>query len=518
MAEYVHGSNGYYTPTSPDWDTSPLNDGIPTLASPRSAPPTPFHANPAIPRHPTKYTIVRTFEFRLVILPHHLRKHQPEPVLQSRLVVLPCHLRKHQSEKTREMPSIREDEGKRFAAHQNRADIVEELIKPRPHARLDEEWIQARLINDATTRTFKRMAHRVLMQMDFNIINAVALGTLPQEIRGELELLFTNDYVNLGNNVPGVYVNYVTDKDGIPPTKADTIGILSIMREYIEGSEDLIEQVDAQFSGKSGEWRYASTVASQQAQLRFIEGIETRLDLAQGSDTQESISTAAESITDAPKPPSDTESGADAPDPQSDAAASSQAPEMVDAMELPILCGISEVGFSITPYRRIRQHQNHSSSNDIMNLFEAAAKYLFGNRYGIEGYVVARIVDPTLVSLSEVLVSRLACAYTDFGGGFNGKLAGLNVQGLNNLPIIQKQIKEQDEKAREFLRKAREQFNPNWIKEIEDLCRIPDEDEDDLAGGEIEEDEPAGGEIEEDKDEPAGALAGAPAAGENAEA
>ncbi|KFY83496.1 hypothetical protein V498_08031, partial [Pseudogymnoascus sp. VKM F-4517 (FW-2822)] len=124
------------------------------------------------------------------------------------------------------MPSIREDEGKRFAGHQTRSDIVEELIKPRPHARLDEEWIQARLINDATTRMFKRKAHGVLMQMDFNVINAVALGTLPQEARGELEIYFNNDTINQGDRTPAVYVMYIVDENGLPPTKADTIEIL----------------------------------------------------------------------------------------------------------------------------------------------------------------------------------------------------------------------------------------------------------------------------------------------------
>lgn len=48
-----------------------------------------------------------------------------------------------------------------------------------------------------------------------------------------------------------------------------------------------------------------------------------------------------------------------------------------------------------------------------------------------------------LVTFSKLLLGKFAfeCSYTDWGGGFNGKLAGLSVQRLNNLPTIQADTK-----------------------------------------------------------------------------
>lgn len=186
------------------------------------------------------------------------------------------------------MPSIREAEGQRYAAPDCRGQLVKALIlTPGPFgdARLDDEMFSSRLTNEATSRTFKAMVLKVLLQMNFDVIRAIALGTLPQEIRGALETYFTNDYVNVGNEVPAIYVNYIVNKDGIPPTQADIIEILVTMRKYLgKGSRNLAKQIDTQFGESKEAWRYASTLGSQQAQVRFIEGMEKRLHLTEGSD------------------------------------------------------------------------------------------------------------------------------------------------------------------------------------------------------------------------------------------
>ncbi|OBT50618.1 hypothetical protein VE04_09562, partial [Pseudogymnoascus sp. 24MN13] len=156
------------------------------------------------------------------------------------------------------MPSIRESEGDRYSAPRCRADLVEALvITPGPFddTRIDDEMFDTRQANDATTRTFKSTILRVLMQVNFLVIRGLALGNLPEEARTTLDASFTNDYINLGDNVPGVYVNYIVDENGIAPTKADIIEILAVMREYLgDDSEVLAEQVDAQFGGSRKEW------------------------------------------------------------------------------------------------------------------------------------------------------------------------------------------------------------------------------------------------------------------------
>ncbi|KFY98885.1 hypothetical protein V500_01519 [Pseudogymnoascus sp. VKM F-4518 (FW-2643)] len=443
------------------------------------------------------------------------------------------------------MPSIREKEADRYTGHHTRAELVDALVlTPSPflQPRLDDEMFLSRLSNEATSRSFMTMVLKVLMQMNFDVISALALGTLPQEARGALNTHFANDKLNHGDKSPAVYAMFIVDENGMPPTKADVIEILSVMGEYIgEDSDDLVRKVDTQFSGKKRAWRYAYKDETQRAHAAFIEGMEKRLDIADDEgDTPEPASNATRSDdADAPKPPSNS----DTPSQITETVyTQSGGEEDDDTMDQPIPCGISEVGFSITPYKRIADHERHMNSNDIMNLFEASAKHLFGNKYSVEGYVVARVVEPTLVGLSEAVISRLACSYTDLGGGFNARLAGLNVQGLNNLPTIQadarlrreawimheanedmvnvedervrveeriayfeariaarhkrhneateqyinaaeeyiyqserlanirQQIKEQNEKIREFVREAEESHNPNWLQDLKEFC------------------------------------------------
>lgn len=76
-----------------------------------------------------------------------------------------------------------------------------------------------------------------------------------------------------------------------------------------------------------------------------------------------------------------------------------------DSIDRPIAGGISEVGFGVTPYKRIKDHQRHNNSNNIMNLFEAVGRYLFGDKYAVGEYAVAWVVDSTFAVLSEAVVS-----------------------------------------------------------------------------------------------------------------
>ena len=119
------------------------------------------------------------------------------------------------------MPSTRELESKRYAAPQSRGELSGELIltpSPFGNPRLDDEFFSTRMSNEATRRAFLGIVLKVLLQINFDVIQALALGTLPQEARGALKAYFSNDMISLGDTVPAVYVNYIVDKDGVPPT------------------------------------------------------------------------------------------------------------------------------------------------------------------------------------------------------------------------------------------------------------------------------------------------------------
>ncbi|OBT86926.1 hypothetical protein VE02_04374 [Pseudogymnoascus sp. 03VT05] len=76
---------------------------------------------------------------------------------------------------------------------------IGDLEAPFDGSRLNDNKFKYRQANDATTRTFKAMVLKVLIQVNFLVILGLALGTLPQEASTALDTFFTNDNVNIGD-------------------------------------------------------------------------------------------------------------------------------------------------------------------------------------------------------------------------------------------------------------------------------------------------------------------------------
>ncbi|GAB7353786.1 hypothetical protein MBLNU459_g4169t1 [Dothideomycetes sp. NU459] len=106
-----------------------------------------------------------------------------------------------------------------------------------------------------------------------------------------------------------------------------------------------------------------------------------------------------------------------------------------DAWNEPMPHPLCEFGYGKFPASRITDHATHSSSNFIMNLFDAICRVNFEG-YKIKGYNLYSIPAPYLISLSEIFVTRIGQGYASGGGGFSYALAGDVDSSANDVPTV----------------------------------------------------------------------------------
>lgn len=98
---------------------------------------------------------------------------------------------------------------------------------------------------------------------------------------------------------------------------------------------------------------------------------------------------------------------------------------------------VVEVGYSLHPTTRLKQHKEHKSSNYIMNLADAAFKYLYGDCFGIRQYIIYGCYAIDQPWLAEILFTRITQSYTTHGRGFCHSAAGRsNISAYKELPMI----------------------------------------------------------------------------------
>ncbi|KAK3723426.1 hypothetical protein LTR37_001678 [Vermiconidia calcicola] len=101
---------------------------------------------------------------------------------------------------------------------------------------------------------------------------------------------------------------------------------------------------------------------------------------------------------------------------------------------LPFL--LRDIGYTDNGIRRIdEQHKKHTSSNKLMNLFEAIsiADDDFDGCFEMKADVIFLCFRPSHARLSEIVFSLLANSYVGDGRGFNGKEAGLSNSSSDEL-------------------------------------------------------------------------------------
>ncbi|KFY32568.1 hypothetical protein V493_00074 [Pseudogymnoascus sp. VKM F-4281 (FW-2241)] len=141
------------------------------------------------------------------------------------------------------MPHNRQDEADRYieAAQKSMAHVAfAVLISPSPcldGSRLDEDYFCKRGAKEAKAFNLEQIL-TVLTMMDRGILLAIIDGTLPRRSLTDLQQAVRQER-NIPDAIPGIYVNYVADKNGIHPTKKDITSIVEAMEKYIDEFEDV---------------------------------------------------------------------------------------------------------------------------------------------------------------------------------------------------------------------------------------------------------------------------------------
>lgn len=100
-----------------------------------------------------------------------------------------------------------------------------------------------------------------------------------------------------------------------------------------------------------------------------------------------------------------------------------------EADHTPLSAPVIEIGFSIDPYHRLREHRRHRKSNYLMNLAEATFKHVFPDTFGLHQKVIFTCYRPAQPWISEVILTQLAQGYTEGAGGFSHHPAGYSNGG-----------------------------------------------------------------------------------------
>lgn len=228
----------------------------------------------------------------------------------------------------------------------------------------------------------------VLASMPSYIVKSLIRGDLRRNLRSNASFGLWNarDVAAArnvaANDIPGVYVNFITTSTGLHPTIADTHRILDLMELYynLPANDPMVEGIDSEIAP----WQSASQPRRYDRKLDTLAFVvAARARISTGAPTNH------------------------------------------------VLGGFPEVGWSRTPKDRIRQHAKHTSSNTIMNLFEACSMHLFVQKYRMHGVTVCRVSDPQLAHAAEILVTCLTQAWFSCGLGFTHHWPGQ----IRNVPI-----------------------------------------------------------------------------------
>ena len=93
-------------------------------------------------------------------------------------------------------------------------------------------------------------------------------------------------------------------------------------------------------------------------------------------------------------------------------------------VHIPLAAPGIEIGFSINPRHRLREHRRHEHSNYLMNLAEAMFKYLHPSTFRLQKLVIYACYLPSQPWFSEIILTQLGQGYTEGAGEFSQYPAG----------------------------------------------------------------------------------------------
>lgn len=88
----------------------------------------------------------------------------------------------------------------------------------------------------------------------------------------------------------------------------------------------------------------------------------------------------------------------------------------------------AEFGYSDQAILRLSQHDNHQSSNYLLNLFEVLMVDYLGEDFQLSQYIICEIPAKCLAEMAEIYVTRCGQGYALNGGGLSHCAAGLSTR------------------------------------------------------------------------------------------
>jgi hypothetical protein len=247
---------------------------------------------------------------------------------------------------------------------------------------LKDELIESNVLERDVEIQLLITSHRILQAMDTRIIHCLVRGDLPIRYRKDRDVKCIIDTLWRSQDVPfgyprdtavqpAIYVQYLTDRDGVGLSAAQYTVLISRMRTYAGMKDpDYALKID-------------TFMPSQQATMKMIKNGRRKY-LNRQLDTAPSAERVGWVI------------------------------RFCDALEVRVKneqgierYPLREVGYSNSAQRRLHEHATHQSSNFLMNLAEVICGIEFPDRFHFDQYVVARLHAPQQAVLAEVLLTRL---------------------------------------------------------------------------------------------------------------
>ena len=202
---------------------------------------------------------------------------------------------------------------------------------------------------------------------------------------------------------PVIYLNELCDRAGSSPTTIQWKRVLLLTQLYItpgQGSDELAARVDQLSSWRSDNWprRLARLGLRRYTELRSYqeygseEPCKSRRDIV-----QHFIDRMTERVVQA---------------------------ESAGKSHIPFDAAVIEIGYTINPSRRLREHRSHSHSNYLMNLSEALFEHVYPNYFPIKQVILFSCWLRTHPWLGEIIFTQLCQGYTVNAGGFSHYPAG----------------------------------------------------------------------------------------------